>query len=292
MNARTSSRRSEWAAGDGAGCATQFPAPVIALHCSGADGGQWRKLPAVLGPRYEVFSPSFIGCADIGPWTGERAFTLADEARAVIGLVDALDAPVHLVGHSYGGGVALKVASARPSAIASLTLYEPSAFHLLRQIGERGRGGAAEIEAVAAAVSAGLVAGAYQAAAAHFVDYWNGAGAWASLRPGVRDALIQWLPKAPLDFRALLEDTTPMVSYGRMHGPVHIIRGQYARGPSRLIAEVLARGLPQATLDIIPGAGHMGPVTHPSEVNGCIAGYIRAATRPRQEAEHARPVAA
>ncbi len=203
MHGRSSSRWSEGATGDGAGCAPQFPVPVIALHCSGADGGQWRKLAAALGLRYELFAPSFIGCADIGPWTGERAFTLADEARAVIGLVDVLATPVHLVGHSYGGGVALKVASARPSAIASLTLYEPSAFHLLRQIGERGRGATAEIEAVAAAVGAGLVSGAYQAAAAHFVDYWNGAGAWAALRPNVRDALIRWLPKAPLDFRAL-----------------------------------------------------------------------------------------
>lgn len=292
MHARTSSRWPEGAAGDGPGCATQFPAPVIALHCSGADGGQWRKLPAVLGPRYEVFSPSFIGCADIGPWTGERAFTLADEARAVIGLVDALAAPVHLVGHSYGGGVALKVAAARPSAIASLTLYEPSAFHLLRQIGERGRGAVAEIEGVAAGVAAGLVSGAYQAAAAHFVDYWNGNGAWGNLRPGVRDALVQWLPKAPLDFRALIEDTTPIASYCRINGPVHVIRGQHARGPSRLIAEVLARSLPQATLDVVPGAGHMGPVTHSSEVYNGIAGYIRAATRPSQATEHTRPVAA
>ena len=81
MNARTSSRWSEGAAGLGAGCASQFPVPVIALHCSGADGGQWRKLAAALGPRYEVFTPSFLGCADIGPWTGERAFTLADEAQ-------------------------------------------------------------------------------------------------------------------------------------------------------------------------------------------------------------------
>ena len=292
MHGRSSSRWPEGATGDGAGCASQFPVPVIALHCSGADGGQWRKLAGALGLRYEVFAPSFIGCADIGPWTGERAFTLADEAQAVIGLVDVLAAPVHLVGHSYGGGVALKVASARPSAIASLTLYEPSAFHLLRQLGERGRSATAEIEAVAAAIGAGLVSGAYQAAAAHFVDYWNGAGAWAGLRPNVREALIRWLPKAPLDFRALFAEPTPLESYGRIACPVHIVRGQYARGPSRLIAEVLARALPQATLDVLPGAGHMGPVTHAADVNACISGYIRAATMPRQETSHARPVAA
>lgn len=287
-----SSRWSEGTTDDGAGCASRFPVPVIALHCSGADGSQWRKLPGVLGPRYETFTPSFIGCAEIGPWTGERAFMLADEARAVIGLVDVLATPVHLVGHSYGGAVALKVASARPSAIASLTLYEPSAFHLLRQVGERGRGAHAEIEAIASAISAGLVSGAYQAAAAHFVDYWNGAGAWATLRPGVRDALIRWLPKAPLDFRALIEDTTAITSYDRITCAAHIIRGEYARGPSRLIAEILARALPGTTLDVLPGAGHMGPVTHPTEVNACIAGYIRAAALSGGTAYHARPVAA
>src|SRR6266516_1098475 len=37
-------------------------------------------------------------------------------------------APVHLIGHSYGGGVALRVAVERSNRIASLTLYEPTAF--------------------------------------------------------------------------------------------------------------------------------------------------------------------
>src|SRR6266536_155294 len=37
-------------------------------------------------------------------------------------------APVHLIGHSYGGGVALRVAVERSNRIASLTLYEPAAF--------------------------------------------------------------------------------------------------------------------------------------------------------------------
>lgn len=149
--------------------------PVIALHCSGASGGQWRKLAAALGDRYDVIAPSFIGCGDSGPWTGERAFTLADEAGGIIDLVDALSEPVHLIGHSYGGGVALKVAAARPGAIASLALYEPSAFHLLRQVGQSASGELAEVEAIADAVGAGVVSGEYQQAVAVFVDYWNGA---------------------------------------------------------------------------------------------------------------------
>ena len=103
---------------------------------------------------------------------------------------------------------------------------------------------------------------------------------------------IRWLPKAALDFLALIEETTPLASYCRIAGPVHVLRGQYAPSPSRLIADVLARAIPNATLDVVPDAGHMGPVTHATDVNACIAGYIRAATKPRQESSVDRSVAA
>lgn len=258
--------------------------PVIALHCSGASGGQWRKLAAALGDRYDVIAPSFIGCGDSGPWTGERAFTLADEARGIIDLVDALSEPVHLIGHSYGGGVALKVAAARPGAVASLALYEPSAFHLLRQVGQSASGELAEVEAIADAVGAGVVSGEYQQAVAVFVDYWNGAGAWASLRPDVRAGLLRWLPKAPLDFRALLRDDTPITSYRRITCPASLICGEHARAPSRRIVGELAAALPHTTVEIIPGAGHMGPVTHADEVNGYLAQHLAWAERARTAA--------
>jgi hypothetical protein len=58
-------------------------------------------------------------------------FTLADEAARTIALVDKCEGKP--VGH-YVGGVALHVSVARLGQIASLVLYEPSAFHLLRQM--------------------------------------------------------------------------------------------------------------------------------------------------------------
>ena len=108
---------------------------VIALHCSGAGAGQWNHLAEALGGEYEVLTPEHYGNESTGPWTGEHPFTLADEAARTIALIDTCESKLHLVGHSYGGGVALHVALARPERIASLALYEPSAFHLLRQMG-------------------------------------------------------------------------------------------------------------------------------------------------------------
>src|SRR6185503_3141479 len=57
---------------------------------------------------------------------------LGQEAALVRALLDRYDGPAHLVGHSYGGAVALNVAHSRGAMLRSLTLIEPVAFHLLR----------------------------------------------------------------------------------------------------------------------------------------------------------------
>lgn len=268
-------RRSDAAVDGSIAHASDGLVPVIALHCSGADGNQWRRLAAAIGSGFDVHAPSFIGCGDAEPWHGEHAFTLMDDARSIVGLVDAAPRAVHLVGHSYGGGVALKVASLRPDQIASVSLYEPSAFHVLRQLGARAEAELAEIEDLAAGVASGLVTGAYHAAAATFVDYWSGEGTWFALRPEIREAMLRWLPKASLDFRALLDEDTPLASYGRLGCPVLVLRGERAPDPSRMIAEELARQFPFGSLEVVPGAGHMGPATHAAEVVGRVAAHIR-----------------
>jgi pimeloyl-ACP methyl ester carboxylesterase len=249
--------------------------PVIALHCSGAGAGQWRALAAALGPGYRLAAPEHYGCDGTGPWIGAHAFSLADEAARTFELIDRSERKVHLVGHSYGGGVALHVALARPDRIASLTLYEPSAFHLLRVIGERGAAAFAEIAALARTTAAGVVAGDYRGAAIAFVDYWSGAGAWAALRLSVQAALIRWMPKAPLDFRALMEEPAPLAAYAGLRMPVLIMRGEHAPRPTRVIAELLP-ALLRARLAVVQGAGHMGPLTHAGAVNALIAAHLGA----------------
>jgi pimeloyl-ACP methyl ester carboxylesterase len=278
--AATSSQKTEGhefggAADNASGSLAGGRVPIIALHCSGSDGSQWRKLAAAIGSDYELHAPSFIGSGATPHWHGERAFTLLDEARPIIDMVDGIDAAVHLVGHSYGGGVALKVASLRPGRIASLSLYEPSPFHLLRELGAENE--LAEINGVLAAVLFGLGTGAYAEAAATFVDYWSGPGAWGTLRPEVHGLLIRWLPKAALEFRAVLDDHTPLAAYQQLPCPILVMRGERALAPSRCLAEALAQHAARADLDVLPCAGHMGPLTHARQVIDRVIAHVRAA---------------
>jgi pimeloyl-ACP methyl ester carboxylesterase len=261
------------------------PAPVIALYCSGAGAGQWRALAEALGPAYRLAAPEHYGCESTGPWSGAHVFTLADEAARTFELIERSKRKVHLIGHSYGGGVALHVALAWPDRIASLTLYEPSAFHLLEAMGDRGAAAFAEIAEVARKTGERVIAGDYRRAAIAFVDYWGGAGSWAALRPSVQAALIRWMPKATLDFRALMKEPTPLPAYASLRMPVLIIRGEHAPRPTRTIAELLPTLLPAARLAVLDGAGHMGPLTHAAAVNELLVEHVSEAEtalgRPR-----------
>jgi pimeloyl-ACP methyl ester carboxylesterase len=250
------------------------PVPVIALHCSGADGNQWRSLRDALGDAFVLFAPEHFGCERVGPWPGERAFTINDEAERTLALIDACEEEVHLVGHSYGGGVALHVAVQRPKRIASLTLYEPSAFHLLPQIGAAGRRAHAEISRVAQDTADRLLGGDCRSGAAYFIDYWNGAGAFQAMSPRVQAALTRWAPKIPLDFRALMQATAPLNAYATLACPALVLRGEHAPTPTRVIAEALVKLLPHGRLRVVPGCGHMGPLTHAGLVVPSMVSHI------------------
>jgi pimeloyl-ACP methyl ester carboxylesterase len=246
---------------------------VIALHCSGANASQWLRLASALGNAYEFIVPEHYGCDGADPWTGQHAFGLADEAARTIALIDATDRKVHLVGHSYGGGVALHVALARPDCVASLSLYEPSAFHLLPQT-ELGERPLKEIRETAYVIAMEIVAGDYHAAAKTFVDYWNGAGSFGAMRPLMRDALARWMRTAPLNFSALFAETTPAANYRILRAPVLTMRGEHAPPPTRIIAGMMPSLFANADLKVIAGAGHMGPLTHSIEVNDLIVQHV------------------
>jgi pimeloyl-ACP methyl ester carboxylesterase len=262
--------------------ASNAPVLAIALHCSGANGGQWRKLADGLAPGLPLIAPDHYGCDGVAPWPGLRAFTLADEAARTIAVIDRTEGPVVLVGHSYGGGVALHVALARPDRIAALALYEPSAFHILPQIGPFGVAGLEEISALIRSTKDSVASGDYRGAAERFVEYWNGPGAWAATKPALQDALTRWAPKASLDFSALSNEPTEIATYRGLRVPSLIMHGQHAPRPTRAISEALASLIPAARLRIVAGAGHMGPLTHASDVNFAILDFIdRVAPRTR-----------
>jgi pimeloyl-ACP methyl ester carboxylesterase len=251
-------------------------APVVLLHASGSSGTQWRSLAARLATRYHVFAPDLIGYGSTPGWNGRGGFCLAHEAALVRGLLGGLGEPAHLIGHSYGGAVALQVARTRPELLRSLTVIEPVAFHLLRD-GDAVDGAALrEIEGVAAAVSHALEQNDRERGFGAFFDYWNGPGSWAAVPADKRPGLAATLDKVALDFVAALTEPAGLEDMADIAVPTQVLQGGCTTLPARCICKLLSAAIPGASLRIVRGAGHMLPLTHRDEVNALVAAHILA----------------
>ena len=250
--------------------------PVVLLHCSGSSGAQWRTLAARLGERYRVIAPDLIGYGAALPWSSSGEFSLAAEAAAVRSLLGTLGEPVHLVGHSYGGAVALHIARTRPELLRSLTLVEPSAFHLLRGGDAIDAAAWREITDVAAEARGALGVGDYGGGFGRFVDYWSGPGSWQAMPHDKRAVFAAQLGKVVLDFHALFSEPAELEDVCDIDLPTLLVQGGCTRLPSRCVCARLRMALPDASFRVVQGAGHMLPVTHREQVNGLIAGHLDA----------------
>jgi pimeloyl-ACP methyl ester carboxylesterase len=241
---------------------------AVLLHSSAGTRGQWRSLTELLNGRRRVLAPDLRGYGESGARSGEP--NLADEAAIVGALAARAGGRVDLVGHSYGGAVALRFALEQPELIRSLTLIEPVAFHLLQEDWAGRDWLLAEVQAVAAAVVRDRNGGGVS----RFVDYWNGSGTWASLPEDKRSALVSCAATVAENFVATMAEAIPLETYRRIQAPVLLIRGADSPAPARRIVALLGSTFPNARIRTIAGAGHMLPLTHRDLVNGEILMHI------------------
>ena len=159
-------------------------APVLLLHGSASAAVMWVPVIDALKSRFRVIAPDLIGYGRTDSWPDGHGFTVDDELRLVEPLLPHAPAGVHVVGHSYGGVVALHLALAGRVPIRSLTLIEPVAFFLLPHAGAQAAW--LEIKALGQTYAARIAAGETQTALRGFIDYWAGRGAWDAMDESLR----------------------------------------------------------------------------------------------------------
>lgn len=247
--------------------------PVILLHSSASSAAQWRSLAQRLSGRYRVLAPDLWGYGGTG-MRRDPGFGLAHEAEIVHALLHRAGGSAHLVGHSYGGAVALHVALRHAASILSLNLIEPTAFHLLRENEAIDAAAFAEIAALAARISRAGIDGDHIGGMASFVDYWSGPGTWAAFSTSKRLALSTRLEKVGLDFQALFAEPTRLQDCWPLFMPVLLVEGSASPLPARRICGQLSRIIYGSRLEVVEGAGHMLPLTHAEQVNALVAAHL------------------
>ena len=247
---------------------------VIALHCSLGSGRQWTKLTEALGPRYRVIAPDIAGYGG-----NRRTFdlppTLADEIAFLMDRIDAATGPIHLVGHSYGGAIAFKMATASPfaSRVRSLTLIEPVLPTLLKE-------NAADqrlhdlFSQLARNVSTDLWRGMSAEALERFMTYWQGSAAAEPLSAEAKLRMIEQIDKLAYDFTAALSEDNVTLAARGIKVPVLLFSGGLSPYLTQRIVGRLASLIEGAESHHLPAAGHMLPLTHARQINPRISAHI------------------
>jgi pimeloyl-ACP methyl ester carboxylesterase len=244
---------------------------VVLLHSSASSARQWDALIRALEPRFRVFAVDLHGHGAKPDWSGDRPLRLADDAALVEPLLDG--GGVHVVGHSYGAAVALKVAALYPRRVHSVVAFEPVAFRLLTECARFGA--AQEISALSDAIQSLADRGELDLAAQRFVDFWARGAAWGAMSPGRRDAVAARMPAVLQHFGALMRE--PLFrpeQLSRLDVPLLFLEGQRTVVAMQSLMELLRSVLPAARHEALPNAGHMGPITDAEAVNRRVVEFL------------------
>ena len=238
---------------------------ALALHCALAHSGAWAGFAAA-SPGLTLTALDLPGHGRSADWDGNGDYHALATAMAA-DLLSRSPAPVTVIGHSLGGTVALRLALERPRALSRLVLIEPVLFH------------AAGPEAKAAHLAehapfAAMLARDPAEAAAYFQSIWGAGAAFADLPEPQRRYITDRIHLIAAPDDALTDDRAGLLAPGRLEAltvPVLLIRGERSPPVIAAIHETLARRLPDVAEVVVPGAGHMAPITHPAECAAALA---------------------
>jgi pimeloyl-ACP methyl ester carboxylesterase len=99
--------------------------PAVYVHGLGGSATNWTDLAGLLSTRAAGTSVDMPGFGLSRP-LASRDYSPASHADALMCFLAGQGRPVHLLGNSFGGAVALAVAARRPELVRTLTLVSPA----------------------------------------------------------------------------------------------------------------------------------------------------------------------
>ncbi len=247
--------------------------PTVLIHGSLVDRTSWDAVRTRLAQSLTVLVYDRRGH---GESTGPvRTHPARDDAGDLAQLLESLDLyPVHVVAHSYGGAVALRLALDRSEMVRSLALHEPPFVGLLEEDpatapeAERLWAGTKQIQAL-------VSAGHPDAAAREIVNAFSvEGGAWERLRPEVQGGLIRHVDRWAEELRDPEATHVDLPAVAELLIPVLVTTGE--RSPPFLgrIASRLAENLRNATFRTLPGVGHVPHLSDPDQFIALVHGFL------------------
>jgi len=242
---------------------------VVLLHSSLSSSKQWTILVNHLKSEFTVINIDILGygsARNVECPENYRASVEVNRIKSTLNQLGLENEPYHIVGHSFGGALGLKLAVEEPKRVLSLSLYEPVPFHLIEENTE-------EKLILNELFKKVNVDDLFMAAEA-FMDYWNIEGFFKSLPLRVQQSASNEMKKVNIDSIALMSETYGPNEINKIASPVLMITGERSPELSKVLANIIVSSLVNVRQDIFD-AGHMGVISHAHIIQPKIAEFIQ-----------------
>jgi pimeloyl-ACP methyl ester carboxylesterase len=258
---------------------------VVLLHGQPGEGRDWNLVTARLAQSFRVLAPDRPGWGD-GPqdavgllenadWLDTRLGSLAGDQRAVV------------VGHSFGGGVAIALADRHRARVRALVLVGSVGHHqalsgldrlLAKPVVGEGivRAGIIGARRVTRVLSRRLARIDRASEVVRRAEQLSMYRALSGAEPIAANAWRSFI----IEQRALVSETPQLeAALSGLSVPTAIVAGARDRVVPVSASRGLAELIPGAELIVLARAGHLVPVEMPGELVAIIARYDRLAAR-------------
>jgi pimeloyl-ACP methyl ester carboxylesterase len=251
---------------------------LVLVPGSCSTGAAWRPVMAAWDGRFSCVTTSLPGYGGTAERRTADDASIAHEAEALETVIREAGGPVHLVGHSFGGLVALAVALRHRVSLASLVVIEAPAVEVLQQNGEQRlyRAFRRMTEDYFAAF-----AGGDAEAIATMIDFYGGAGTFASWPPRVRAYAVETTAVNILDWASAYGFPLPAAVLAAVDLPVLVLQGGASHPAIQRANTLLSERIPGAACVTIGDAAHFMIATHAHQVARLIARHVLAAEAGR-----------
>ena len=251
--------------------------PIVFVHGAPHDLRAWEPVREEIAKKYRfiAYTQRYFGTE---PWPDEgKNFSIATHADDLGKFITSLNAgPVHLVGWSHGGLVAVTSALSDPSLVRSLILYEATVISVLPAESPEGKIAREDRAKMTGPFVAAAKAGDFVKAAKLVQE------AVYQLRPGEFDSL-------PEDWQSVLLDNArvvplllaapppPAITCDMLKDftrPTLVMRGEKTLAFYALISEAITKCVPGAQQVILQNVNHDGPVRDPSAFSAAVFEFL------------------
>lgn len=244
---------------------------IVLVPGSCSTGAAWRPVISHLQDRFRCVTTSLLGYGGTAERRTAGDAEICYEREIIESVVRRAGGPVHLVGHSFGGLVALAVALRGRVPLLSLTIAEAPAVEILKETGETQHYDT--FRSMSRAYTEAFRRGETDAIA-RMIEFYGGEGTFAGWPQRVRDYAVETTPANLLDWESAYGFRLTPASLASVKVPTLVLWGENSHPAARRANELLSYHVSRTEHAEITGASHFMIATHPKQFADLLVRHV------------------